>query len=251
MKEKLNGAWYALGGNKVREFYTIMHLPYTSMVLSYTLVGAMLSPAIYFDRAILTVLAYFLGLGLSAHALNELHATHWAHALSESELTILFALPLVGAVSIGAYGIARLFAVTRSILPPLILVTFILLEIFFLFGYNTGAFGGRFHGDASFAFSWAFLPTLVSYYVNALTITVAALFVALAMAATAGIEINLSRWCKEWRRRGALSELQFADETRRRMNTLELVAQPEKALKLIVAVADMTALSLIAYRLLL
>ena len=250
MKEKSYGAWYARGGSRVREFYTIMHLPYTSMVLSYVLIGAMFSPTIHLDRVVLTVLAYFLGLGLSAHALNELHAAHWTEALSKNDLTALFALPLGGALTIGVYGILELFAVSRSILPPLILTTTILLEIFFLFAYNTDVFSGRFHSDVSFAFSWAALPTLVSYYVNALTITAGAFFVALAMAATASIEINLSRWCKELRRRKPMSEMQFADGTRKTISTLELVARPEKALKLIVVVVDMTAISLIAYRLL-
>jgi hypothetical protein len=218
------------------------------MVLSYVLIGAMLSPTIHLDRLVLTLLAYFLGLGFSAHALNELHAAHWTENLSKNELTALFLMPLVGALAIGAYGVADLFAVSGSILPPLILTTIILVEIFFLFAYNIDAFNGRFHSDVAFAFSWAALPTLVSYYVNALTITAGALSVAFAMAATAGIEINLSRWCKELKRRSPISELQFADGTHQRMDTIELVAKPEKALKLIVVVVDMLAISLIAYR---
>ena len=250
VKEKSGGAWYARGGSRVREFYTIMHLPYTSMVLSYILIGAMFSPTIHLDRVVLTLVAYFLGLGFSAHALNELHAAHWTEALGRNELIALFAVPLGGAVVIGVYGILELFAVSGSILPPLILLAVILLEVFFLSAYNTDAFKGGFHSDVSFAFSWAALPTLLSYYVNALTITLGACLVGLAMAATAGIEINLSRWCKELRRRSPLSELLFADGTHQRMNTLELIARPEKALKLIVVVVDMTAISLIAYRLL-
>ena len=250
MKEKTNGAWYARGGSKVREFYTIMHLPYTSMVLSYVLIGAVFSPTIHLDRLVLTLLAYFLGLGLSAHALNELYAAHWTETLSKNELTALFALPLGGALTIGIYGILELFTMSHSILPPLILTAIILLETFFLFAYNTDALSGRFHSDIAFAFSWAALPTLLSYYVNALTITAGAFLAALAMAATASIEINLSRWCKELRRRNPLSELRFADGTRQTISTLELVARPEKALKLIVIVVDMTAISLIAYRLL-
>ena len=249
MKGKSDGAWYAASGSRVRELYTIMHLPYTSMVLSYVLIGAMLSPTIRLDRLVLTLVAYFLGLGLSAHSLNELHAAHWTEDLGKNELTALFLVPLGGALAIGVYGVLNLFAVSGSIFPSLILMTIILLEIFFLFAYNTDSFKGRFHSDVSFAFSWAALPTLVSYYVNALTITPSVLLVALAMAATAGIEINLSRWCKELRRRSALSGLQFADGTRQEMNTLELVARPEKALKLIVIVVDVIAISLIVYRL--
>lgn len=250
MTEKPTGAWYATEGSRVREFYTILHPPYTSMVLSYILIGAMLSPTIHVDRVALTLVAYFLGLGFSAHALNELHAAHWTQGLGKRELMMLFVVPLVGALTIGAYGLLDLYAVSGSTLPPLVLLLVILLETFFLYAYNTDAFEGRFHSDAWFAFSWAALPTLVSYYVNALTITLGAALAAVAMAATAGIEINLSRWCKELRRRSTLTELQFSDGTSQRMNTLQLVARPEKALKLIVVVVDMLAICLIAYRLL-
>jgi hypothetical protein len=220
------------------------------MVLSYVLIGAMLSPTIYPDRVLLTLLAYFLGLGLSAHALNELHAAHWTKALGKTELIIIFALPLGGALITGVYGIVKLLAISGSPLASATLMTLILLETFFLFAYNTEAFNGRFHSDVAFAFSWAVLPTVLSYYVNSLRITVGVVLVALAMAATAGIEINLSRWCKDLRRRSALTELQFADGTQQNMSTLELTARPEKALKLIVVVVDMVAIGLVVYRLL-
>ena len=70
------------------------------------------------------------------------------------------------------------------------------------------------------------------------------------MAATAGIEINLSRWCKEFRRKSVLTEMQFADGSRQTITTVQLLAKPERALKLIVVVVDLAALGLIAYRLL-
>jgi len=218
------------------------------MVLSYVLIGAMLSPTIHLGRVILTLLAYFLGLGLSAHALNELHAAHWTERLGKGELTALVAVPFGGAVAIGVYGTVELFAISGSLLAPLILMILIALEAFFLFAYNTDVFNDRFHSDISFAFSWAALPTLVSYYANDLTITPGALLVALAMAATAGIEINLSRWCKDFRRRSSISGVHFTYGTHLNMTTLELIARPEKALKLIVLVVDMIAIGFVAYR---
>jgi hypothetical protein len=238
------GAWYARSGGKLQELYTIMHLPYTSMVLSYVLIGAALSPSFYPNRVISTLLAYFLGLGLSAHALNELHARHWGETLTKRELEILSVVPLVAALLIGAYGMVFLYSVSGSLLAPLVLLVFIFLETFFLFAYNIDLSGGRFHTDASFAFSWAALPVIVSYYVNALTITVVAVLVALAMAATAGIEINLSRWCKDFRRRSQLTEMRFADDIKLNLSTAELIARPEKSLKLIVVAVDLVALGL-------
>ena len=244
------GAWYASGGSKLRELYTVLHLPYTSMVLSYLLIGADISPTIYPDRVVLTLLAYFLGLGLSAHALNELHTTHWVEVLGRRELIVLFALPLVGAVVIGVYGMVELEMGSGSVVPPLVLMVFMFLEVFFLIAYNTDAFGGAFHSDVAFALSWAALPTLVSYYVNSLMISVGAILVAVAMAATAGIEINLSRWCKEFRRKSSLTGMWFADGSRQTITTVQLLAKPERALKLIVVSVDLVALGLIAYRLL-
>jgi hypothetical protein len=219
------------------------------MVLSYVLIGAALSHSIYPNRVLLTLVAYFLGLGLSAHSLNELHARHWGEALGRGELEALFIAPLVAAIAIGAYGMFVLYA-TRGLFASLILLVFIVLETSFLFAYNTELYSGIFHSDVAFAFSWAALPTIISYYVNALTITVVAVLVALAMAATAGIEINLSRWCKDFRRRSTLTEMQFSDNTRLNLSTDELIARPEKALKLIVFAVDFIAIGLTAYRLL-
>ena len=243
------GAWYARGGSKLGELYTIMHLPYTSMVLSYVLIGAAVSPSFHPNRVIATLLAYFLGLGLSAHALNELHARHWGETLSKRELEILFAAPLIGAILIGAFGMVSLYATSGVLLTSLVLLAFIILEIFFLFAYNIDLSGGRYHTDLAFAFSWAALPVLVSYYVNALAITVVAVLVAVAMAATAGIEINLSRWCKDFRRKSSLTQMQLADGTKLSLNTAELIAKPEKALKLIVVAVDLLAIGLTIHKL--
>jgi hypothetical protein len=247
----MRGAWYAKSGGKTGELYTILHLPYTSMVLAYVLIGAALSPVIYLDRVILTLFAYFLGLGLSAHALNELHMRHWGQALGERELIIVFAAPLLGALVVGAYGMYVIYGVAQSVsFAPLILFAFILMETFFLFAYNLEIAKGKFHSDLSFAFSWAALPVIISYYANALTVTAAVILVASAAAATAGIEINLSRWCKDWRRRSSLKEMKFEDGSTLSMTTAQLIAKPEKCLKLIVVAVDLVAVGLIVFRLL-
>jgi hypothetical protein len=244
------GAWYARSGGKIRELYTIMHLPYTSMVLSYVLIGAAVSPSMHPSRLILTLLAYFLGLGLSAHALNELHARHWGENLTRHELEVLFLVPLIAAVSIGAYGMLILYDASRSLIVPLMLLVFISMETFFLVAYNSDIAKGRFHSTASFAFSWAALPVIISFYVNALTMTLSAVLVASAMAATAGIEITLSRWCKDFRRKNPTVELQFADGPKQNLNAPELIASPEKALKLIVVAVDLLSIGLIVHKLL-
>jgi len=219
------------------------------MVLSYTLIGAALAPSVYPSRVILTLVAYFLGLGLSAHALNELYARHWGAALSKSELQLLFAVPLIGAILIGLYATMTLYASSCTLFASLVLLLFIALETLFVFLYNADFSGGKFHSDLAFAFSWAALPTLIGYYVNAMTITAVAILMSIAMAATAGIEINLSRWCKDFRRRSPLTKIRFANSTELDLSTTELIAKPEKSLKLIVVVVDLVAIGLILHKL--
>jgi hypothetical protein len=221
------------------------------MVLSYVLIGAALSPSLFADRVILTLLAYFLGLGLSAHALNELNARHWGNALTKTDLRIAFLLPLIGGLSIGGYGIYDLYhASNESPVPPSVLLMLIVLETFFLFAYNTNYSNGRFHNDFAFAFAWGALPFFTSYYVNSLTVTLSSVLVSLALAATAMIEINLSRWCKDFRRKSSLTEMRFEDDTSMSLSTAALIKNPEKALKLIVMVVDLLGIGLLLGRLL-
>ena len=247
----MKGAWYARHGGKLGELYTILHLPYTSMVLSYVLIGAALSPTLFADRLALTLLAYFLGLGISAHALNELNARHWGIALSKIDLQIAFLLPLLGALAIGLYGVEVMYTVSDgNLLPPSILALFIVLETFFLFAYNTNYANGRFHSDIEFAFAWAFLPFLTSYYVHSLAMPVGIVLIGLALLATAMIEINLSRWCKDFRRRTNVTEMRFEDGSLLPISTAVLIKNPEKALKLIVTVVDLLGIGLILVKIL-
>ena len=247
----MEGAWYARHGGKVGEFYTILHLPYTSMVLSYVLIGAALSPTLFADRLAYTLLAYFLGLGISAHALNELNARHWGISLSKSALRLAFLLPLLGALSIGLYGVEVMYNVSDGkLLPPGILAVFIVLETFFLFAYNTNYGNGRFHNDIEFAFAWALLPFLTSYYVHSLALPVGIVLIGLALGATAMIEINLSRWCKNFRRKSNVVELRFEDGSLLPISTIGLIRNPERALKLIVIVVDLLGVGLLLVRVL-
>ena len=247
----LEGAWYARHGGKVGELYTILHLPYTSMVLSYVLIGAALSPTLFADRLAYTLVAYFLGLGISAHALNELNARHWGVALTKIDLQITFLLPLLGALAIGIYGISVVYNVSNgNLLLSSLLGLLIALETFFLFAYNLNFANGKFHNDFAFGFAWAFLPFLTSYYVHSFTMTAGVLLIGLALAATAMIEINLSRWCKDFRRRSNVTEMRLEDGSLLPISTPLLIKNPEKALKLIVIVVDLFGVGLLVARLL-
>ena len=66
-------AFYALAPGGWRDYVTLLHLPYTLWHLSYVVIGGCLAANPDGGRLALTVLAFFLGLGIAAHALDELN----------------------------------------------------------------------------------------------------------------------------------------------------------------------------------
>lgn len=194
----VHDTWYFLAPtSKLREFYNLLHLPYTGMVLAFVVTGAGLAPKIYPDRLLATLLAYLLGLGVAAHAFDQLEprGSHYVQHLTRAELVKIGAFALFGAIGLGAY-----YAITLS---PFLL-PFIGVGVFFAFAYPLPSYiaGGRFHNNLSFAFSWGFLPFLTSYYVNSLSITPQALLFGVPMALVASMEIVLSRYVRKARREG-------------------------------------------------
>ena len=51
----------------------LLHPPYTLWHLSYVAIGATLAPRFDGGRLVATLLAFFLAVGVCAHALDELH----------------------------------------------------------------------------------------------------------------------------------------------------------------------------------
>src|SRR6478736_484346 len=55
-----------------RDYVTLLHPPYTLWHLSFVAVGAALAPEFHLDRLVWALVAFFLALGIAAHALDEL-----------------------------------------------------------------------------------------------------------------------------------------------------------------------------------
>src|SRR5437870_12123229 len=65
-------AFYALRSGGWRDYWTLLHPPYTAWHLSYVVFGAVAAPHLNSHRLGWSVLGFFLGVGLTAHALDEL-----------------------------------------------------------------------------------------------------------------------------------------------------------------------------------
>lgn len=173
----------------------LFFLPYTGMVLAFSVIGSMLAWHIHWDRVCAIVVIYCLGLGIGAHALDALGSSGikpWGTVFTRSQLWFLALISLALAYAIAIYYMVRFV----PFLWPIALS-----EGFFVFAYNLELFQGRFHRDKWFAFSWGALPVLAGYTMQTNTVSVEAVAMAAAMAFFSIVEITASRPYKELKRR--------------------------------------------------
>jgi hypothetical protein len=201
--------WFVptFGPLKFRIAMGLLFLPYTGMVLAFTVIGAMLAPTVVWSRVGAIVLIYFFGLGIAAHALDALGSRGikpWGEHFSRGQLKAATLLALLVAYGVGTHYIV-------FVAPWLGVIA--LLEGFFLFAYNLERFEGRFHTNGWFAFSWGVLPTLAGFVIETNRLSISAVIVAVAMGALSLVEINASRPYKEMKRRGEKSEALARYET--------------------------------------
>lgn len=193
MPEALAPAYYA--GRTTgwrRDLWALLHPPYTAWHLSYVLIGASLAPRVSVLRLIATLLAFFLAVGISAHALDELRGRPLQTSIPASFLWTAAAIGLLGAVALGVAGV---FVVGPWLLP------FIALGVFFVFSYNLELLRGRVHGDFWFALSWGAFPVLTAYFAQTGRLSVAALAAAAAGYALSYAQRMLSTPARLLRRR--------------------------------------------------
>jgi hypothetical protein len=176
-----------------RDVWAVLHPPYTAWHLSYVLIGAALAPSVDSVKLIATLLAFFLAVGISAHALDELKGRPLGTELPGAVLTIGAVLGLVGAVGLGIAGVTRL---------GLGLLPFIAVGVLFVFAYNLELLGGRLHGDFWFALSWGTFPVLTAYFAQTGHISIGAVAAAAGAFALSFGQRTLSTPARLLRRRG-------------------------------------------------
>lgn len=153
-EQPLRPAYYAARAGKVRDWWTLLHPPYTAWFLSYVVIGAALAPHVFISRLLYAVLAFFLAVGVSAHALDELHGRPLGTAIPSVALVVVAVIGVLGALALGAVGIHQ----TGWLLLP-----FMCIGPLVLVAYNLELFGGALHNDVTFALAWGAFPLLSAY----------------------------------------------------------------------------------------
>jgi hypothetical protein len=154
-------AFYALTPGGWRDYVTLLHPPYTAWHLSYVVLGAALAPEWRPGILGLALAAFFLGMGVAAHALDELQGRPLQTRIGKKTLVALAAVSLAGAAAIG---------VVAAVETSLWLLVFVVAGTFIAVAYNLELFAGRVHGTLWFALGWGALPVLATYYAAAETI---------------------------------------------------------------------------------
>jgi hypothetical protein len=237
-------SWYALEGRGVlTDLVNLLHPPYTLWHLSYVAIGIALSPVIHVDRSVAVLVAFFLGLGVGAHALDETMGNPLKTRLAKSKLYFIGLSALGAAAAIGGY-----YALTLSLL----LVPIIVAEVFLALAYNLEAFHRSFHNGLVFSLSWGVLPFLTGYFVNALSISLTAVLASLAIGLLTYVQRTLSLQARMVRRKldSPVQALKLESGEEIRVTTGELLSPAEKSLKLLTLTVFILAVALLCQRVL-
>lgn len=235
-------AFYALRPGGWRDLVTLLHPPYTAWNLANVAIGASLAPHLYGNRLLAALAAFLLGVGVCAHALDELNGRPLQTRISSGALVALAAVSLAGAVAIGVVG-----AVTIS----LTLLAFVLAGAFIVVAYNLEWFGGRFHTTFWLAAAWGAFPVLTGYWVNSQTLRVPVLVAAAGCFMLTVVQRRLSTPARELRRRtlALTGEQRLADGTTVALDAARVAAPLEGALRACAAGVVLLAVGMVAARL--
>jgi hypothetical protein len=197
-------AYYAARPGGWRDWWTLLHPPYTAWHLSYVVIGAALAPRVQASRLIATVLAFFLAVGLAAHALDELRGRPLRTRIASPVLVAVAVAGLAGALALGVAGVSR---VGWPLIP------FMVAGPILVVGYNAELFGGVMHTDFGFAAAWGAFPVLTGYVAQAATLAVAPVLAAAGAFALSAAQRRLSTPARDIRRRALRVDgsITFAD----------------------------------------
>ncbi|MGO8871087.1 MAG: hypothetical protein ACLQPH_06740 [Acidimicrobiales bacterium] len=217
-------AFYAARPGGWRDWWTLLHPPYTAWHLAYVVIGACLAPVVNTTRLLATLLAFFLAVGVAAHALDELHGRPLRTRIPTPALVGAAVVGLIGALVLGVAGVVQV---------GWALVPFLVLGPVLVVGYNFEVLGGVIHNDLGFAASWGAFPMLTAYVAQAGTLALAPVLAAIGALTLSLAQRALSTPARMLRRRAvdATGVVSLSDGSQRIVDRATLLAPLEHALQ--------------------
>jgi ubiquinone/menaquinone biosynthesis methyltransferase len=230
-------AFYALTPGSWRDYWTLLHPPYTAWHLSYVLLGAALAPTPDPKIVAGSLLAFFLAVGVASHSFDELQGRPLGTRIPSGVLIALGSLGLIGAVAIGI--------VAAGMLGPWFLA---LVAVGAALVVSYGVETPIVHSDIGFAIAWGGFPVVASAVANGaplLATSAAAIGASLLSLA----QRRLSTPVRRIRRKAeqVSGSVRYRDGTVEEIDAARLIGAPESALRLIwLAIAAISIGTLLA-----
>jgi hypothetical protein len=154
----------------VSDYVTLLHLPFSTVVLDFAVIGAVMAQTVLFDRLILTSIGVFFA-HQGSHYLDEIKGHHWNTKIPNRILYGLSFLFLAVGAAIGVY---------LSLTVSFLLSIFIIPLIFFPTSYSLELWNDKFHRPIWFGVSCA-LICIGSFFLQTLTVSLVSLLMAVAI----------------------------------------------------------------------
>lgn len=177
--------WYSRFG--VSDVMTLVHVPFSSIVMSFVVVGAAMSETLHLDRLALALAAVFLALQ-GAHFLDETKGHHWGTKLSTRTLMLTGLVLLAAGAVLGVY---------LSLTVNALLLLFLFPMVFFPLAYNLELWKEKFHNPLWFGVSWGALVCLGSFFLQSSSITVFSVLMSTAIGIQSAYILVLYEKTKE------------------------------------------------------
>ena len=216
-------AFYAARGGSWRDYWTLLHPPYTVWHLSYVLLGAALAPSPDPKIVAGALVAFGLAVGVGAHAFDELHGRPLRTQIPSPVLAVLGTAALLAAVAIGIVGVT-MFGPFFFLLVALGASTVVLygLEVPFV------------HSDVGFALGWGAFPVVATAYATGAH-PVPIVLAAIAAALLSLAQRRLSTRARSVRRRAVSvsGEIVYSDGSKESVDAGALIGAAEGALAIL------------------
>jgi hypothetical protein len=226
-------AFYAPTGSRWGDFVSLLHIPYTLWHLAYVAIGAALAPELDWRILTGTLTAFGIGLGIGAHALDEVKSRPLRTGFSDTALWLLG----LGAMA-ATLGIAALGAVEVSPWVYAWAAAGVLLAVGYALEWPVV------HTDLGFAVAWGAFPVIVGYWAQTREVSFPVVVVAAAAILFSLAQRALSTPARFVRRRTTETVVSF--DSGRSWPREELLATWERPLRLLTWTTVVVAIGLLA-----
>jgi SAM-dependent methyltransferase len=230
-------AFYALEGGGWRDYWTLLHPPYTVWHLSYVLLGAALAPMPDPRVVAGALIAFFLAVGIASHAFDELQGRPLGTRIPSSALLVLGSVGLIGAVALGLVAAAMLG-------PWFLALVAVGAALVISYGLEVPIV----HSDIGFALAWGGFPVIASAAANGAPL-LATLAAAIGASLLSLAQRRLSTPVRRIRREAehVSGAVRYRDGAVEEIDAARLISAPESALRLIwLAIAAISIGTLLA-----